>query len=116
MQPAERKMFLACKLDPVTCQAILEDSAGLLTGATPEQRNVVFTMAIDMANPGALKRLERDSDAVEILRVAAQVLSEHVAETINLPANAIDDFIDGAVPDQSRLEADADRETDSLAA
>jgi hypothetical protein len=53
---------------------------------------------------------------LQILDVAATVLSEHFAEAFDLPPTALDELINTAIPDQRHLEADAERIASAIAA
>jgi len=116
MTPGERKAYLTMgQLDQMTCAAILEAPISL-TDITAEQRDAVHAQAVEHANPGALAAVEKHSEAVQLLENSAKVLSEHAAELLDLPPNAMDDFLAGAIPDQRHLEADAARIASAIAA
>jgi hypothetical protein len=116
MSNGERKAALPNVENALYLQAILEAPNELL-GITNEQREMVMSKAIEIANPGSLARLEADGEAVSLLEVASRVLSEIACEVTDLPnAAALDDFVNTAVPDQRHIEADAIRNTAPLAA
>jgi len=110
MSKAERKVFLAdARTSPLYFTAVLE-APNELSGVDDETREMVLTRAIEAAHPGKLAAIERDNQSIELLNVAARVLAEHVAEVAELPnVKALDDLIDSAIPDHSRLDEEAER-------
>jgi hypothetical protein len=115
MSAGERKAFLPTA-DPMFWQAVLS-APNALTGIDNETRETVLSLAIENAWPGALAKIEHDSEAIQLLENASQVLSEMACEVADLPnAAALNDFVNTAVPDQRHLEADAIRNTAPLAA
>jgi hypothetical protein len=113
MSAGERKAFLPTA-DPMFWQAVLE-APNALTGIDSETRDSILNLAIEAAHPGALAKIEKDSEAIQLLEVASRVLAEHAAEVADLPnAAALDDFVSGAVPDTRHLEADAERNMSPL--
>jgi hypothetical protein len=115
MGKVERKVFLSTTNDPAYFQAVLE-APSELSGVDAETRAMVHARAVDAANPGALQRLEQTGEAVQLLDVAARVLNEHFAEAVELPPNAMDEFVRGVIPDQRHLEAEAARLASAIAA
>jgi hypothetical protein len=116
MSRGERKAFLASATDPLYLAAVLE-APNELSGVDAETREMVLAKSIEIAHPGALAALERDNLAVQMLDVAARVLTEHAAEIAGLPnVRALDDLINTAIPDQRHLEADAERIASAIAA
>ena len=113
MSAGERKAFLPTA-DPMFWQAVLE-APNALTGIDSDTRQMVQSLAIESAHPGALAKIEADSEAIQLLQSTAQVLTEHAAEVAELPnVKALDELIDTAVPDQRHLEADAERNMSPL--
>jgi hypothetical protein len=104
MDAGDRKVFLVGDLDPITCAAILEAPAAI-SGIDSATRDIVQKKAVEHANPGALVKLQRDADAVQLLGFASRALREMAAEAAGLDVAALDDFIDAAIPDQRHIEA-----------
>ena len=115
MSKAERKHFLSTTSDPLYFQAVLE-APSELSGIDNETRQAVYVRAVDAANPGKLAEIERQSQAAALLEASARALSDHVADLIELPPAAMDDFISGVIPDQRNIEADAARIASAIAA
>jgi hypothetical protein len=115
MSKGEIKAFLPTA-DPMFWHAVLE-APNALTGIDKDTREAVLSLAVESAHPGQLARIEKDSEAIQLLDVASRVLTEVAVEVAELPdAKALDELVDSAVPDQRHLEADADRNTAPLAA
>jgi len=111
---AERKVALATETDPVTIEAILEGPASL-SGLDNATRDEVRSKAIATHFPDQIARIQRDQEAAQIARFAADDLAETMADAVGIPKNSFGEFLQAAVPDRRHLEADALRTAEPLA-
>jgi len=90
-------------------QTILE--APELVGADAETVETARAKVIDLVQPGATAVLDAERDAVRLLTNVTAELGKAACDLAELPAHALNDFLNQTVPDQRHIIADVERET-----
>jgi hypothetical protein len=116
MAPKEKESFLKNNASLPYLQAVLA-GPNELTGIDRSLRESVRMRAIDLAFPEKLADLQRDREALQVLKGAVRKLTDTAREFADLPTDAdFQEFLNAAVPDQRRIAADIEHDTAPLAA
>lgn len=115
MSPAERKVTLSTASLP-GLQAILAAPAEL-TGLNSELRQAARARALEIAHPGKLEQINQDRESLRLLGSAVRAARDVARQFAGLPNDfAFTETLNSAVPDQRRILAEVERETQPLAA
>jgi hypothetical protein len=108
-------LLLADNADPMLLAAALE-LPNYASDINDETRRLVTERVIEREQPGALAKIEIESEALAMLAVANRVLENTARDVAEFPNNQIlNDFLEKAVGDTSQLEADVDRQLEAAA-
>lgn len=104
------ELLLAPDADPVLLQAALE-LPGYASGMNDDTRKLVLERVIEREQPGALATIAREQEAIQVLRAATQVVTDTMRSVGEFPNDRVmNQFLQDAVGDTSRLDADIDHE------
>lgn len=106
---ARANLLLRENADPLFMAAAIE-VPNLMSGIDDQVRGLVTERLIEMTTPGAVAAWEKRGDAIEHLVVATQVFEGSARTIADIPVHGFEAFLDDAVGDTGRLDADIERE------
>lgn len=108
-QGARVKVLLSDDSDPLIWEAAIE-GLNLTSGIDDATREMVLGRLIERRSPGALAAWEVRGDAIAHLNAATRMLETTAQKIADVPPHAFDAFVEKAVGNEARLEAEIDRE------